>query len=270
MRGRQSWTGLHHSSGRLSATPIDILKKPRREYAQQAEDLLRLVGLWDFRDQYPSVLSGGMQQRASLCRSLIHDPSLLVMDEPFGALNAFTRDEMNLELQRVWSQRRKTVLFITHSIQEAIFLSDRIVVLSTRPSKVDSVFTIDLSRPRSLDVRYSEAFGRYTEQIHERIMQARGVQRELSQGEMAWIIEQSLKTQHHHRALSGDRSALSAASLTCSPPRPSLMTISLSTVNSRPSSSAVSPTGDLCSGFSLKQNLLTTRAATATMFSVVV
>jgi len=153
--------------------PIDILKKSRKDFTQQAEELLQLVGLWDFRNQYPGVLSGGMQQRASLCRSLIHDPSLLVMDEPFGALEAFTRDEMNLELQRVWSQRRKTVLFITHSIQEAVFLSDRVVVLSTRPSKVDSTFTIDLPRPRLLDMRYSEAFGHYTEQIHARIMQAR-------------------------------------------------------------------------------------------------
>lgn len=153
--------------------PIDILKKSRKDFTQQAEELLQLVGLWDFRNQYPGVLSGGMQQRASLCRSLIHDPSLLVMDEPFGALDAFTRDEMNLELQRVWSQRRKTVLFITHSIQEAVFLSDRVVVLSTRPSKVDSTFTIDLPRPRLLDMRYSEAFGHYTERIHARIMQAR-------------------------------------------------------------------------------------------------
>jgi NitT/TauT family transport system ATP-binding protein len=152
--------------------PIDILKKPRKAHLQQAEDLLRLVGLWEFRNQYPSVLSGGMQQRAALCRSLIHDPSLLVMDEPFGALDAFTRDEMNLELQRVWSQRRKTVLFITHSIQEAIFLSDRVVVLSSRPSKVDNIFTIDLPRPRTLDMRYTDAFGHYNEEIHSRITQA--------------------------------------------------------------------------------------------------
>ena len=152
--------------------PIDILKQSRQAHMQQAEELLRLVGLWEFRDQYPKVLSGGMQQRAALCRSLIHDPSLLVMDEPFGALDAFTRDEMNLELQRVWSQRRKTVLFITHSIQEAIFLSDRVIVLSGRPSRVDNIFAIDLPRPRSLDMRYTEAFGHYNEEIHKRITQA--------------------------------------------------------------------------------------------------
>ena len=145
--------------------PIDILKQPRKAHLQQAEDLLRLVGLWDFRNNYPSVLPGGMQQRVALCRSLIHDPSLLVMDEPFGALDAFTRYEMNLELQRVWSQRRKTVLFITHSIQEAIYLSDRVVVLSSRPSKVDNIFTIELQRPRTLDMRYTDAFGRYNEEI---------------------------------------------------------------------------------------------------------
>lgn len=150
--------------------PVDILRLPRKHYLQRAEELLQLVELWEFRNEYPRVLSGGMQQRVSLCRSLIHDPSLLVMDEPFGALDAFTREEMNLELLRVWSQRQKTVLFITHSIGEAVFMSDRIVVLSARPSTVDSIFEINLPRPRTLDVRYTAAFQEYTRQIHSRIV----------------------------------------------------------------------------------------------------
>lgn len=150
--------------------PVDILRLPRQQYLQRAEELLQLVELWEFRNEYPRVLSGGMQQRVSLCRSLIHDPSLLVMDEPFGALDAFTREEMNLELLRVWAQRQKTVLFITHSIGEAVFMSDRIVVLSARPSRVDSIFEIDLPRPRTLEVRYTPAFQEYTRQIHSRIV----------------------------------------------------------------------------------------------------
>jgi NitT/TauT family transport system ATP-binding protein len=149
--------------------PLDILKLPRKQYLEQAENLLQLVGLWEFRHEYPRVLSGGMQQRVSLCRSLIHDPSLLVMDEPFGALDAFTRDEMNLELLRVWSQRQKTILFITHSISEAVFMSDRVIVLSARPSIVDSTFVINLPRPRTLDLRYGQEFQEYTRQIHSRI-----------------------------------------------------------------------------------------------------
>ena len=150
--------------------PVDVLKLPRKRYLDQAEDLLRLVDLWEFRNEYPRVLSGGMQQRVSLCRSLIHDPSLLVMDEPFGALDAFTRDEMNLELLRVWSQRQKTVLFITHSIPEAVLLSERVIVLSARPSTVDTIFVIDLLRPRTLEMRYTQVFQDYTRDIQSHIV----------------------------------------------------------------------------------------------------
>jgi NitT/TauT family transport system ATP-binding protein len=149
--------------------PADILRQPRKHYIERAEELLRLVDLWEFRHEYPRVLSGGMQQRVALCRALLHDPSLLVMDEPFSALDALTREEMNMELLRVWSQRQKTVLFITHSIPEAVFLSDRVIVLSPRPSIVDSVFTIDLPRPRTQDVRYTPAFQDYTREIRNRI-----------------------------------------------------------------------------------------------------
>lgn len=157
--------------------PVDILRRARSEFRSRAEDLLRLVGLWDFRHEYPSVLSGGMQQRVALCRALIHDPSLLVMDEPFGALDAFTREEMNLELLRLWAQRRKTILFITHSIAEAVLLSDRVIVLSPRPSAIDSIFTIDLPRPRAAHMQYSETFQDYARRIRERI----GARAEMSQ-----------------------------------------------------------------------------------------
>lgn len=153
--------------------PLDILRMPRSAYAQRAEELLKLVGLWDFRNDYPSVLSGGMQQRVALCRSLIHDPSLLVMDEPFGALDAFTREEMNLELLKLWAGRevgqQKTIVFITHSITEAVLLSDRVIVFSPRPSTVDSIFSIDLPRPRSTEMQYTEAFQAYARDIRARI-----------------------------------------------------------------------------------------------------
>ncbi len=149
--------------------PVDILRQPREKYVQRAEELLRLVDLWDFRHDYPRVLSGGMQQRAAICRALLHDPSLLVMDEPFSALDAFTREEMNLELLRVWSERQKTILFITHSIPEAVFLSDRVVVLSERPSVVDCIFEIGLPRPRTNDLRYTQPFQEYNRAIRNRI-----------------------------------------------------------------------------------------------------
>ncbi|WP_169239941.1 ABC transporter ATP-binding protein [Candidatus Roseilinea sp. NK_OTU-006] len=153
--------------------PLDILRKPRLAFTERAEELLRLVGLWDFRNDYPSVLSGGMQQRAALCRALIHDPSLLVMDEPFGALDAFTREEMNLELLKLWAGReagrQKTIVFITHSIPEAVLLSDRVIVFSPRPGTVDSIFEINLPRPRTADLQYSEQFQAYARNIRSRI-----------------------------------------------------------------------------------------------------
>jgi NitT/TauT family transport system ATP-binding protein len=108
-----------------------------------------------------------MRQRVALCRALIHDPPLLLMDEPFGALDALTREQMNLDLQRIWLQNRKTVLFITHSISEAIFLSDRVIVMSPRPGRVAADIRVDLQRPRRLSVRESAPFGRYVAQIRE-------------------------------------------------------------------------------------------------------
>jgi len=137
----------------------------RRLYRERALSLLRLFGLEGFEDRHPWELSGGMRQRASICRALLTDPELLLMDEPFGALDAMTRDDLNVELTHMWQETRKTVLFITHSIGEAVFLSDRVVVMSRNPGRIAEVIDIALPRPRSLDVRESEAFGVYTRYI---------------------------------------------------------------------------------------------------------
>jgi NitT/TauT family transport system ATP-binding protein len=118
-----------------------------------------------------------MRQRVSLCRALVHDPPLLLMDEPFGALDALTRDQIGLDLQAIWSRGKKTVLFITHSITEAVLLSDRVLVMSPRPGTIDTVVEVDLPRPRRLAVRDDPRFGHYTHQIHERFL-ARGVLRD--------------------------------------------------------------------------------------------
>jgi NitT/TauT family transport system ATP-binding protein len=125
---------------------------------ERAESLLNLVGLSGFRDSYPHELSGGMQQRVSLARSLVRDPSVLVMDEPFSALDAMTRENMMMELQRVWLNKRPSVLFITHSIAEAVFLSDRVLVMSGRPGRVIMDRSVDLPRPRTLDTLASPRF----------------------------------------------------------------------------------------------------------------
>lgn len=117
----------------------------------RALELLKLVGLEGFENKFPYELSGGMQQRVSICRALIHDPSLLLMDEPFGALDAFTREKMNLELQRIWMENTKTVVFITHSLSEAVFLGDKVWVMSRRPGTVTEIFDINLPRPRTID-----------------------------------------------------------------------------------------------------------------------
>jgi len=140
------------------------------DYRARAGELLRLVGLGDFGEKLPRELSGGMQQRAALCRALLLDPPLLLMDEPFGALDAMTRDELNLELLRVWgegSRRRKTIVFVTHSIPEAVFLADRVVVMTPRPGRVASVVPVPLPRPRTIATRASADFGTLTLQIHD-------------------------------------------------------------------------------------------------------
>jgi NitT/TauT family transport system ATP-binding protein len=145
--------------------PIEFRGLPRLQYRQSALDLLATTGLRDFADRYPYELSGGMQQRAAIVRALIQDPKLLLMDEPFGALDAMTREQMNLELMRIWSRSRKTVFFITHSIAEAIFLSDRVIAMTTRPGRIADIIDVDLPRPRDLSVINTDRFGRYVARL---------------------------------------------------------------------------------------------------------
>ena len=141
--------------------PVDVQRLNRERLRAVALDLLRLVGLEGFDRRYPWELSGGMQQRVAIVRALIHDPAMLLMDEPFGALDAMTREQMNLELQRIWLERRKTVVFITHSIPEAVFLADRVLVMTPRPGRIAEAIAIDIARPRSLGVMSTPAFGAY-------------------------------------------------------------------------------------------------------------
>jgi NitT/TauT family transport system ATP-binding protein len=153
-------------------------KQLERDAAQKrARELLVSVGLGGFEEKYPHELSGGMRQRVSICRALLHNPPQLMMDEPFGALDALTRDQMVIDLQRIWNETRTTVLFITHSIAEAVFLSDRIVVMTPRPGRIDRIIDIDLPRPRTLAMRETPEFAEYTRQILDLFL-ARGILRE--------------------------------------------------------------------------------------------
>ena len=137
----------------------DMRGLDRRGYATRAHELIASVGLNGFEDSRPFELSGGMRQRVALCRALLLDPPMLLMDEPFGALDALTREQMQTDLLTMWQKSRKTVLFVTHSIGEAVFLSDRIIVMTPRPGRVREIVENDLERPRSVDVRDSAAFG---------------------------------------------------------------------------------------------------------------
>ena len=145
--------------------PIDVLRLNKTTYRSKARDLLKLVGLENFERAYPNELSGGMQQRAAIARSLVYDAPVLMMDEPFGALDAMTREQMNLEVQRIWMTSRKTVIFITHSIPEAVFLADRVIVMSARPGRILRDMRIDIPRPRSLDDMVTGTFGAHVREI---------------------------------------------------------------------------------------------------------
>ena len=154
--------------------PVEFANLDIASHTQKAQSLVKLVGLAGFEDMYPHELSGGMQQRASLCRALVTDPQLLLMDEPFGALDAMTRDELDLELLRIWEERKKTVLFVTHSIQEAVFLSDLVFVMSARPGRLLEKIAVDLPRPRTWELMSALQFGEYTLRIRALLTAAGG------------------------------------------------------------------------------------------------
>lgn len=149
--------------------PVNALGLSTKKYRHNALELLRLTGLEGFEDKYPRELSGGMQQRVAISRALVLDPALLLMDEPFGSIDAITREEMNEELLRIWREKRKTILFITHGISEAVFMADRILVMSPRPGKVVDIIPIDLPRPRTVETRASKEFGQYVVEIYKMI-----------------------------------------------------------------------------------------------------
>jgi NitT/TauT family transport system ATP-binding protein len=146
--------------------PAEIVGIPMRAARSRARDLLNLVGLSAYEGKYPQQLSGGMQQRTAIARALIHDPKLILMDEPFGALDALTREQMNLEMLRIWRESRKTILFVTHSIQEAVFLGSHCAVLTSGPARMAEYFPIELKFPRALPIKTTDEFGAYARRIY--------------------------------------------------------------------------------------------------------
>lgn len=149
--------------------PAEILGLDLRRATERAYELLKLVGLEGFENRNPHELSGGMQQRAAICRALIHNPSILLMDEPFAALDALTREELGLELLRIWSVEKKTIIFVTHNISEAILLSDRVVAMSPRPGRISEIVEINLPRPRTIDMEFTQEFKNYSDRIRAAI-----------------------------------------------------------------------------------------------------
>jgi len=144
---------------------IDLRGLKRRDYVGRAHELLASVGLAEFADRHPYELSGGMQQRTSFCRALVHDPPLILMDEPLGALDAMTREQLRADLERLWMRKKKTVIFVTHSIEEAVQLSDRVIVISPRPGTIVRDLAIDLPRPRTLEVCETPEFHAHVTEI---------------------------------------------------------------------------------------------------------
>lgn len=149
--------------------PLEVQGKNGDENRERAMELLGLVGLLGFENSYPHELSGGMQQRVAIARALAYDPSILLMDEPFGSLDAITRSQMNLELLRIWRATRKTIVMVTHNIQEAIFLADRVLIMSARPGRIQAAIPVDLPRPRHPDMVYTEEFADLSHRIRDMI-----------------------------------------------------------------------------------------------------
>ncbi len=149
--------------------PLELAGVPRQAARQRALELLKLVGLEGFEASYPHTLSGGMEQRVAIARALAHDPEILLLDEPFGALDAMTRERMSLELLRIWEASRKTIVMVTHSITEAVFLADRVIALGSQPGRVHAIFDIPLQRPRDLGLQYGMLFGELAGQVRAAI-----------------------------------------------------------------------------------------------------
>lgn len=147
--------------------PLEVKKLLSKDSLSNLDKLLELAGLKGFENAYPRELSGGMKQRVSIVRALSYNPDVLLMDEPFGALDALTRDKMGIELMRIWDETKKTILFVTHSISEAVFLSDRVIVMSPRPGKIDQVIDIELPRPRTVEVKETLEFVNYVKTLRE-------------------------------------------------------------------------------------------------------
>ncbi len=166
--------------------PMEIMREDPKKYQNRIDELIHLTALEGFENHFPRELSGGMQQRASIVRALSYDPDVLLMDEPFGALDAFTRDEMNMMLLEIWRQSQKTVVFVTHQIPEAVYLSDRVYVMTPRPGTNSKVFDIDLPRPRPLSITNEQHFFELASEIRQTIYD--DVQRAAEAGE--YEIEQ--------------------------------------------------------------------------------
>ena len=149
--------------------PLKMMKRVTPESPGRAKSLLKLVGLEGFEGKYPRELSGGMQMRTGICRALVHDPDILLMDEPFGSLDALTREELTLQLMRIWREQPKTVLFVTHSIPESVMLADRVVVLSSRPGRILEIVPVEVPRPRQFGMEALDEFQRAAGRIRQLI-----------------------------------------------------------------------------------------------------